>query len=192
MTEEESKSYLKQLISCLDALPYDSLRRFSEVILDAYDAGRSVFIFGNGGSATTAVHMAADLFKNTVNKDQQGVRAISLADNAGLLTAVANDVAYEDVFVVQLRTLLSPGDVVIAISASGNSENVLRGVMYAKKHEAVCLGLVGFSGGRLKDLVAECIWVRNNSYEQVEDTHLVISHMLTRAVRDSIRARQQA
>jgi D-sedoheptulose 7-phosphate isomerase len=188
MMEDDSKLYLKELISCLEAFPYENLRRFSEIVYDAYRARRTVFIFGNGGSAATACHMAADLFKNTASGGQPGIRAISLTDNLGLLTAIANDVAYAQVFVEQLRPLLSAGDVVIAISASGDSENVVRGVMYARTQGAVSLGLIGFSGGRLKDMVDEYIWVPSNKYEQVEDIHLVVSHMLTCALRESIRA----
>lgn len=179
MIPRAAQAYVEQLIATLQKLPYDKIERFVKILNEARRRGSKVIIFGNGGSAATASHMACDLGKGTANEGQPRLRALSLTDNISLLTAAGNDLGYEEIFVEQLRILLEPGDVVIGISASGNSENVVRALDYAGQRGAIRVGLIGFDGGRVKERVEECIWIDNHNYGQVEDVHLVIEHIIT-------------
>jgi D-sedoheptulose 7-phosphate isomerase len=142
---------------------------------------------GNGGSAATASHFACDLGKNTLADGLPCFRALSLADNTALMTAWANDTAYDNLFCGQLQTLLQPEDVVIGLSASGNSPNVLRAMQMARERGAVTVGLTGFAGGRLKDLVDLAIVVPSQCMEQIEDLHLVLEHVVVTALRERAR-----
>ncbi|MCK4926792.1 SIS domain-containing protein, partial [Candidatus Aerophobetes bacterium] len=143
------KGYLTELSSTLDELPLHQIERIKDILLKAYRDGKRIFIMGNGGSATASSHFACDLAKGITMgsphmKDR--FKVIALTDNVPLLTAWANDTGYENIFVEQLRNLLEEGDVVIAISASGNSKNVLRAVEYANSKAAITIGLTGFEG----------------------------------------------
>ncbi len=180
-------SYRKGLEACYDELPVEKLEKIVDILLDAQQKGRKVFILGNGGSASTASHMAVDHGKGAALPGKPRLRALSLSDNAGLITAWANDASYEVVFKEQLETLLDPGDVVIAISASGNSPNVLQAVEYAREHNAVTIGLIGFGGGRLKDLVHIDITTSSRNYGQIEDFHLSLNHIMSQYLREQIR-----
>lgn len=136
---------------------------------------------GNGGSAATASHFACDLAKGTTMDNpsmRKRFKVTALTDNVPLLTAWANDIDYENMFVEQLKNLLEEGDLVIAISGSGNSKNVLKAVEYANTRAAKTVGLTGFEGGRLKDMVKECLIVPSNSIERIEDVHLILEHLL--------------
>ena len=158
-------------------------------MLRARDQGRTVFIIGNGGSASTAAHMATDLCKVTAIDGQPGVRAVSLPDNVALLTAWSNDAAYEYSFSGPLQAYLAPGDVLIAISASGRSPNVLEATRVANRLGAVTVGLTGFGGGVLAQLARICLVVDADDYGLVEDAHLAINHALTAAVKARLRRR---
>ncbi len=136
---------------------------------------------GNGGSAATAAHFANDLSLGPRVFGGKAYRAISLTDNTALMTAAANDLGYDSVFVEQLKTLLGTGDVVIAISASGDSPNVIRAVEYANEAGAVTIGLTGFDGGRLREIVNEHVHIATpkGDYGPVEDLHLILNHLIT-------------
>ena len=184
------RSYLTELSSILDRLPLDQIERIKDILLRAYTDGKHIFIMGNGGSATASSHFACDLAKGTTignphMKDR--FKVIALTDNVPLLTAWANDTGYENIFVEQLKNLLEEGDVVIAISASGNSKNVLRAVQYANTKAAITIGLTGFEGGKLKDMVQECLIVPSNSMERVEDVHLILAHLLCCYLRELLK-----
>jgi len=174
------EDYLRELKGALDKLPYSEIEKIKDILLQAYRENRKIFIMGNGGSAATASHFACDLSKGTVGKDSSRKRfkVIALTDNVPLLSAWANDTVYENVFLEQLKNLLDTGDVVIAISASGSSRNVLRAVEYANAQEAITIGLTGFEGGKLKNMVKECLIVPAHSMEQIEDVHLILEHLL--------------
>jgi D-sedoheptulose 7-phosphate isomerase len=139
-----------------------------------------VFTVGNGGSAATALHLAADLSWGRRMGDEMRPKALSLVANTPVMTALANDVGYADVFVEQLKGLFKPGDVVVAISASGNSPNVLRAVDFANDHGGASVGLTGFDGGKLREISHHCIHVSSpqGAYELVEDVHHSVCHML--------------
>src|SRR2546430_7195618 len=149
----ELEGHINEVRSVVGKIPIGAIERVVEIILDAYANSGHVYVVGNGGSATNATHFACDLSKATIVEGRARMRVTSLADNIALLTAWANDTSYEKVFSEQLTNLLNPGDVVIAISASGNSPNVVSAVRAARLMGAGTGGLVGFSGGRVLETV---------------------------------------
>jgi D-sedoheptulose 7-phosphate isomerase len=177
------ENYLKELNLILAELPIDMLVKISVAVRKAREEKRHIFIFGNGGSAATASHMACDFGKNTVNENNHRIRVISLNDSIPTLLAYANDNGYEVVFAEQLKSLAEPGDLVIAISGSGNSPNILNGVQAAQTMGLQTIGLTGSGGGKLKDLVDLCLIVPSHKIEQVEDVHMIIDHVLTMILR---------
>lgn len=185
-------SYLAELSNTLDKLPLHQIEKLRDILLRAYRESKQVFIMGNGGSAATASHFACDLAKGTTIGNphmRQRFKVIALTDNVPLVTAWANDTDYENIFVEQLKNLLEEGDVVIAISGSGNSKNVLRAVQYANAKAAITIGLTGFEGGRLKDIAQECLIVSSNSMERIEDMHLILEHLLCSYLRELLRVK---
>jgi D-sedoheptulose 7-phosphate isomerase len=176
-------SYVEELKHCLDALDRARIAQAVSILMDAYRKGKNVFIMGNGGSASTASHMACDLSKGTIsrvyNPSEGRFRVYSLTDNVALLTAFGNDVSYEEVFVQQLRNLLNRDDVVIVISGSGNSPNVVKAVRFARRKGARTIGLLGFkTGGKLGTLVDCPIIADSRQYGPSEDIHLVLDHII--------------
>ena len=171
-------SYLSRLRGTIDSLPADKLTRLGEMLFRAYDSEKQVFTLGNGGSASTASHIAADLAKNTIGPNMRRFRIASLNDNTAILTALANDLGYQNVFSEQLQNLIRPGDLLIAVSASGNSPNVIKAIRYAQSKSAEVVGLLGFDGGAAARLADLAIVVDSKDYGVVEDTHLIINHIL--------------
>ena len=180
------RGYVDTLCGVLARLDTDAVASAVEVLLRARDNERTVFIVGNGGSASTASHMATDLCKVTAVDGQPGVRAVSLPDNVALLTAWSNDEAYDQSFSGPLQAYMKPGDVLIAISASGRSTNVLEATRVANRIGAETIGLTGFGGGDLASLVQISVVVPADDYGLVEDAHLAINHSLTAAVKARI------
>jgi len=158
----------------------DEIESSGRLLADVHRRGRWVYVFGNGGSASTASHLAVDLGKNTVNGPGPRLRVMSLADNSAWLTAVSNDRDYADCFVEPLRNYLDADDVVIGISASGNSENMVRAFEYACAVGARSIAMVGFDGGRLATLADQRVWVESHDYGIVESLHLMVVHMWVR------------
>lgn len=178
------KDYVKELKEILDAIDLKKIEQAIDILMDAYKAGRRVFILGNGGAASTSSHMACDLGKGTLarvyDKKEKRLSVMSLTDNASLLTAYANDLTYDDIFIQQLKNLVEKDDLVIVLSGSGNSKNVIRAVRYAKESGAKTIGLLGFkTGGKLAKLVDCAIVAQSNHYGPVEDTHLILNHIIT-------------
>ncbi len=176
---EQHLSALRQGFSELD-LP--EIERMVDVLEETREKGRQVFIFGNGGSAATASHMACDLSKTASSPGGPRLKAIALTDNVPLIMAIANDLAYEDVFVEQMATLWHEGDVALAISASGNSPNVLKAARYAQTHGGETLAFTGFGGGALAGLASLKVVLSSHDYGVVEDLHSILNHMITRAL----------
>jgi D-sedoheptulose 7-phosphate isomerase len=170
--------YIGRLELALGALGRDQLTRLGETLLRAYRSDKQVFVIGNGGSSSTASHMAADLAKNTIGPNMKRFRIATLSENAAIVTALANDVGYENVFSEQLVNVIRAGDVLIAVSASGNSPNVLHAIRYAQHQSAEVVGLLGFDGGEAARLADIPIVVESHDYGIVEDVHLIINHML--------------
>ena len=171
-------NYLADVSTLIAELDREAMTRALAALKTAHAAGRHVFLCGNGGSSATASHMVNDLTKMPMTMGKKGVRALNLSDNVPLLMAISNDIDYADVFVMPLKAHFERGDVLIGISASGNSENVIRAVEYANANGGVTIGLCGFTGGRLHDLAQIPIYTANNKYGPVEDAHGVVLHAL--------------
>ncbi len=175
---ERIQHYISHLQDTLARLPLTEVRRSIDAIMDAYYHEKQIFVIGNGGSASTASHIACDLGKGTSTPGKPRFRVISLTDNVATITAWSNDVSYEDVFLEQLKNLVSPGDLVLGISASGNSENVLRAMQYATEIGCKTVGWCGFGGGKLSEICDVSVVVDSNEYGPVEDVHLILNHVL--------------
>lgn len=172
------RAYAEEIRATLERLPWDEIHRVIVLLHKARLDGKQVFVLGNGGSATTALHFVCDLGKGAQVAGCPGFRAFALTDNVALFSAYANDCGYDHAFAGQLANLVQPGDVVIAISGSGNSANVLNAVQLARERGATTVGFVGFDGGRLKGMVDLCLHVENHCMEQVEDIHLILEHLI--------------
>ena len=171
-----------------------SLPHLEKVLLlleGAYRNGRRIFIMGNGGSAATASHFALDLAKNTIMPGAARLKAISLTDHVPLITAWSNDTAYEHVFAEQLASMIEPSDVVIGISTSGNSQNVINALRLAKQSRATTIGLLGAKGGQIKDIVDAYVLAPGHNIEQEEDAHMILTHVITRYMREVVRTYAQ-
>ncbi|MDQ2760331.1 MAG: SIS domain-containing protein [Actinomycetota bacterium] len=184
--KDHIRSYLDRLEAALATIPPEQVEELSGRLYRAYQDGKQVFLLGNGGSASTASHMAADLAKNTIGPNMRRFRILSLNDNVPLLTALSNDMGYHRMFAEQLINLIRPGDVLVAISGSGNSSNVLRAIEYARGQCAQIVGLLGFSGGRAAELCDTAIVVDSDDYGVVEDAHLILNHILVEYFRDRL------
>jgi len=179
-------NYVTALQETINQLPKEEIVQVMELLHSARLDGRQVFIMGNGGSASTATHFVCDLAKNTRKEGWPHYKAIGLSDNMALFSAYANDEGYENVFAQQLANLVMPEDIVIAISASGNSRNVLNAVSFAKSANATTIGFTGFNGGNLASMVDINIHVNSNIIEHVEDIHLMLEHMIVKSLRERV------
>ena len=175
---ERIQKYILHLQDVLERLKLDDVQQSIDVIMEAYYVNKQIFVVGNGGSASTASHLACDLGKGTSVAGKPRFRVISLTDNVATMTAWSNDVAYEDVFVEQLKNLVNAGDVVIGISASGNSENVIRAMQHAADIGCNTIGWSGFGGGKLATICDVNVVVDSHQYGPVEDVHLILNHVL--------------
>lgn len=177
------RQYQRNYTGMVQDLPLEKIQAAVDVLHTKRMSGNRIFIMGNGGSASTASHFVCDLNKNTRHEGWPDFKAIGLADNMPVFSAYANDEGYENVFCRQLQNDLARGDVVIGISASGNSENVLRGIRYARETGAYTIAFTGFDGGRLSGMVDLHIHISNEVIEQIEDIHLMLEHMIIRSVK---------
>jgi len=173
-------TYLSELKDAIDLIPMDRVNKVIELLQTARLNHQHVFIMGNGGSASTASHFVCDLAKNTRKNGWPEFRVIGLTDNMAIFSAYANDEGYENVFSQQLKGLMQPGDVVIAISGSGNSPNVLQAVELANLRGGITVGFTGLSGGKLKNLAQHVVYIPCKRIDQVEDIHLILEHLITR------------
>jgi D-sedoheptulose 7-phosphate isomerase len=178
MNTPDLRSYVKSLKECLDTIDEKSVAMLADLLLDANSRGGMTYVFGNGDSATNAVHFAADLSKGTIVPGKKRMRVLCLNDNVPVMTAWGNDTSYDMIFLEQLENLLRPGDVVIGISTSGNSPNVLRAMEYANGAGAHTVGLSAFKGGKLVSLAKHNIIAKTDNVEIAEDVHFVIGHLL--------------
>jgi D-sedoheptulose 7-phosphate isomerase len=186
------REYFSDLARVVENISTEVVDRISDVIIEAYREDRTIFLFGNGGSASLASHFACDLGKGTALPDSshKRLRVLALTDNIPLMTAWANDTSYEDIFAEQLRGLVRPGDVSIAISGSGNSPNVLRALQLSRETGAFNVGLTGYKGGKLKALCDLCLIVPSENMQLIEDLHLSIAHSIFTIVRYHMTALQ--
>jgi D-sedoheptulose 7-phosphate isomerase len=187
--------YLQQLELITRSISQKDINSVIELLYTAWKEGRQVFLAGNGGSASTATHLACDLAKFTSVEGKKRFRAISLVDNAPLVSALANDLGWENVYVEQLKNLMQEGDVFVAISVHGGSgadvaapwsQNLLKTAKFINENGGKVVGLAGFDGGALKQIADACIVVPINSTPQVEGFHSVLSHLICARLRELI------
>ena len=174
--------YLGRLKTLIDALDLNCFDQMVRAFLEAYDRQAYIFVMGNGGSGATASHLACDINKGCCLDLSRKFKMLCLNDNMPTMLALANDISYDVVFEEQLKNFFSPGDLVIGISGSGNSENVLRAVRYAAAHGGRTMGWSGFGGGKLADLVDLSYVVDSHDMQQVEDAHIIAVHMLMQCI----------
>src|SRR5688572_24088749 len=172
------QEYLKAQHAAFDSIPMESVADIVRLLRTALDEDRQVFVFGNGGSAANASHFITDLGKGASDKVGRRFRCLSLNDNVSWLTALGNDYAYDDVFVRQLENYARPGDLVLVMSVSGNSPNVVKAVEWCKRHGVFTAALVGGKRGRLAEIADEPVVIADAHYGRAEDAHMAICHML--------------
>jgi len=170
--------YLNAQKAALDSIPVDAIAQLIDRFRRALMEDRQIFVFGNGGSAANASHFATDLGKGSSDKIGKRFRILSLNDNVSWMTALGNDYAYEDVFVRQLMNYARPGDVVLAMSVSGSSPNIVKAVEWAQRNQLQTVALVGGQRGRLAELAQQAIVINDTHYGRVEDCHMGICHLL--------------
>ena len=179
---QRARAYLSDATSLIDRIPVETLDRIFGILCEAYRADRQVILMGNGGSAALASHFAVDLGKGTVRPDRRRFRVLSIVDNTPVMTAYANDFSYADVFSEQIRTLAQPGDVVLGISGSGNSANVLNGLKAARERGAVTVALTGYKGGKVIELADVALVAPSDDMQHIEDCHLMLTHLFMQAM----------
>lgn len=184
---EAIHTYFTELEQMIDTISLSHLHKVLDILEDAYHRGNRIFIMGNGGSAATASHFALDLAKNTIMPGVPRVKAVSLTDHVPLITAWSNDTHYEHIFAEQLANMVEPGDIVIGISTSGNSPNVINAVKLAQRTRATTVGLLGADGGKLKQIVDAYVLAPGHNIEQEEDAHMILAHVITRHMREVVR-----
>ncbi|MDD5555888.1 MAG: SIS domain-containing protein [bacterium] len=179
--EEYARRYFAYLGEVAARLDLGAIARFADLLDEARREGRTIFFIGNGGSAATSSHFANDLGKGALVAGRRPFRAQSLTDNISLITALANDEGYDRIFVAQLESLLDEGDVVVGISASGNSPNVVKAFEYANARGARTVAVTGFSGGRLREIAGLAVHIETpgGEYGPVEDFHMILDHLVT-------------
>ena len=194
-SERFAQDYLRQAQEILGRVEATEVAKFTDVLFDAWQRGATVYVCGNGGSASTAQHMACDLFKCTIVEGQPRLRVLSLNDNTPLVSALINDDGWDQVYVEQLKTWWRPGDALLAISVHGGvgrdksgawSQNLLRAIEFANEHDGRSLGLVGFDGGAMRSACTASLLLPADSTAHVEGLHVVLHHLVTAALRDRI------
>lgn len=184
MLAGEIKKYYEKEIEVIRALDFEEMGKAVEAVIDAYERGADIYIFGNGGSAATASHFANDFNKGISEHFDKKFKMTCLCDSFATLTAIANDICYDEIFRFQLLNRLKPQDLVIGISGSGNSANVINAAAYAKDNGAVTIGVSGFQGGKLMELTDYHLHVPVEDMQIAEDIHMTFDHMMYRVISD--------
>lgn len=174
--------YVNKEVELLNTMDKEVIEETINALLEAYESESTIYVFGNGGSASTASHMANDFNKGISEHTEKKFRVCCLNDNVSTVLAIANDISYEDIFSFQLKNKMKPGDVVIGISGSGNSENVIRALKYAKTEGAKTIGWVGFDGGTVSKISDIVFHVPIHNMQIVEDFHLILNHLMMYAI----------
>jgi D-sedoheptulose 7-phosphate isomerase len=176
------KIYLKNLSKAINEIDHNSIQKLIHFVKNTKNKNKKILTIGNGGSALTAQHFITDWNKSINLKTQKPFRGLSLVDNIGLITAYANDISYEDIFVEQLKNIYEKGDLLIAISGSGNSPNIVKAVQYCNSINGKSFSLIGYDGGKLKKISKNFIHINVNDMQIVEDIHLSIGHIVMRSI----------
>lgn len=177
-------AYLKRLQAEIDSLDRAEIQNVSQLIYEAWETGKCVYFFGNGGSGTTATHMSEDLGKSSLrecdlfDESRKRLKVMSLTDNLGWILAIGNDLGYDQIFVQQLMNFGQPGDIAVGISGSGNSANVLNAIQWANRHGLHTVGMTGFHGGKLHQLAQHRLHVPLHDMGMVESIHLCVFHWI--------------
>lgn len=188
-----AEAYFQRLVELIPMLPYDAVDAIAAAILTAHEEDRTMFVFGNGGSAASASHMMVDLNKGIQDSaERKRLKVMALTDNVPLLTAWANDSSYERVFAEQLKNFVRAGDLAFAISASGDSPNVLLALKTARERGTRTLGLTGYQGGKMKPLCDVCAVVPCDNMQMIEDMHQAMLHSIFTVVRERLRRSRPA
>jgi len=180
--KDQINSYLDNLKNTIDQLDQASLAEVVDAFLEAYNEGGNIYIFGNGGSAATASHIAGDFIKGASYGLEKRFKMICLNDNPASMMAIANDIGYEDIFIEPLKNHISSKDLVIGISGSGNSENVVRAMNYAKSKNVKTISFCGYSGGKIKDIADISVHATVEDMEITEDIHLIAFHNIKQVI----------
>lgn len=184
--QEQIKSYLNRLTETIQNLSTDDIETCADMLLTAYHSQNNIFICGNGGSASTASHFACDINKGVSYGLDKRFRIIALTDNLATITAYSNDVGYDKVFVEQLKNFYNPGDVIIAISGSGNSKNVLEAVEFVNSNQGKSIAWTGYTGGKLKQLAHHSVNANVMDMQTSEDIHMILVHVLMKVLRKKL------
>jgi len=184
--QQLSLDYFARVQAMLAGVDTKAIARVADVFYTAWLEGRTVYVVGNGGSAATASHMACDLSKGTAAPGRNRLRVVSLADNVAWLTAIGNDIDYNSIFTEPLENQFRPDDVLLAISASGNSPNIVKAVEWANAHAGKTIAFCGFSGGRINQIAQVSVHLPSSDYGPVEDGHLILNHILVEYLRKKI------
>ena len=188
-----AKNYFKELSKVMSSIDITSIECCIKIIKNKIYNNNKIFVCGNGGSATTADHMITDLNKMLSLKKNKKFRGYSLTSNTGILTAYANDISYTDIFSEQLKSLMDKDDLLICLSGSGNSENVIKATQYAKSIGGDTMAIVGFDGGKLKKISKFCFHVQSYDMQICEDIHLMFNHILMKfLINDKIKKKHNA
>jgi D-sedoheptulose 7-phosphate isomerase len=182
MFKEFIMNYFSRAIDVIERIDQQAFEKALQLIRDKWLNEKQIICFGNGGSALTAQHYVTDWSKCVYLCTGKPLHARCLADNMGVITAYANDLDFNDIFVAQLKPILKPGDLVIGISGSGNSENVLRAIDYANRNGGTTIGVCGFDGGKLKNLAQHAVWAPVDDMQLSEDIHFIFGHLVTQAL----------
>lgn len=174
---DDITAYLNTLKNAIDFLDKKEIEKFIEIMLYAYNNNKNIFIFGNGGSASTASHFACDINKGVSYGSNKRFKVMPLTDNLATIMAYANDISYDDIFLEQMKNFLTAGDVVIGISGSGNSKNVLKAIDYANHNECITVGITGYNGGQLKQISQHSINANVDDMQISEDIHMILTHI---------------
>lgn len=172
-----AKNYLRDLKELINTLDINEIIEFIKEIENAYKNGKTIFIMGNGGSAATASHFACDINKGVSLRLQKKFKVLCLNDNIPIMLAYSNDISYDSVFVEQLKNFIMNDDLVIGISGSGNSKNVLNAIEYSNEIGAKTFGVIGYDGGKLKNLAQKSLIVRSFDMQKIEDCHMILTHL---------------
>jgi len=170
-------TYLQEMTQIINQLPQDTIEAIIDVMAEAQTNGKKIFLIGNGGSGATASHMANDFVKNTIQPDKPRLKVIALTDNMPIILAIANDWDYSRIFVEQLIPLAEPGDVLMGLSGSGNSPNVIKAMEWAIANGLKTIGLGGRDGGKLKEIAELTLIAPTDSMAQIEDVHMMLGHI---------------
>lgn len=172
-----AKNYLGDLKELINTIDINEITEFIKEIENAYKNGKTIFIMGNGGSAATASHFVCDINKGVSLKLQKKFKVLCLNDNIPIMLAYSNDISYDSVFIEQLKNFIMNDDLVIGISGSGNSKNVLNAIEYSNKVGARTFGIIGCDGGKLKDIAQKSLIVRSFDMQKIEDCHMILTHV---------------